>query len=161
MAQNQQQGRPSGYRAEAAQLAESGMTQIEIAALLGCTNRTLSRWALKYPAFRAALDRGLGRRAADRRRAETAPLRAAAAELWRMIADAHSGAGACEAPLEDNGGDACTPAEVFASTKLRSSGQGLARRRRERLSARYSPLDAEPDPFDGEPVEMLDPRSEW
>ena len=70
MTQNQRQGRPSSYCAEAIQLARSGITQPEIAAALSCSNRTLSRWALKYPDFRAGLDRGLARRTAERRWAE-------------------------------------------------------------------------------------------
>ncbi|TGQ16375.1 MULTISPECIES: helix-turn-helix domain-containing protein [unclassified Mesorhizobium] len=73
-------GRPPTYQArKAIRLAETGIAQPEIAAKLGVTNRTLSRWALTYPDFREALDRGIAKRVAalDKRRAEVAERRAA------------------------------------------------------------------------------------
>jgi len=156
-----QQGRPSGFRPEVVQLAKTGITQPEIAAELGCTNRTLSRWALRYPEFRAALDRGLVRRKAERRAAAAAPLRKAASELRRMIADAMIFGGACEAPLGEYGSDDSTLDGAFTSTTRSVPHHGIAQARRERQAVRYSPVEAEPDPSDGEPVELLDPRSDW
>jgi transposase-like protein len=159
-------GRPPSYRPEACRVAERGTTQPEIAAELGVTNRTLSRWALKYPEFRAALDRGLVRRAAERRWAETAPLRAAASELRRMIADA--------ATFDDLGDSArvdqaaVLPDDPTGSDATQSPPRDLSttpspeERRAARRSTRYMLPDPEPDlAFDGEPVELLDPRAGW
>lgn len=154
-------GRPSGFRPEAIQLAKTGITQPDLAAELGVTNRTLSRWALKYPEFRAALDRGLVRRAAERRWAETAPLRAAAAELRRMIAEARTNAGACEGPAEDGGRTVATSDGGLISTPSIAPQDDIRRTRRERISAWHEPTEDEEDPSHGEPVELLDPRSDW
>jgi transposase-like protein len=155
-------GRPSSYRPEACQVAKRGATQPEIAAELGCTNRTLSRWALKYPEFRTALDRGLVRRAAEKRWAETAPLRAATAELRRMVADAMASHGS------DDGARVNGPAGLphgstgFDTTNTPARDLGTLPGPEERRAARYTVPDPEPDlAFDGEPVELLDPRSGW
>lgn len=154
-------GRPSSYRPEACQVAERGATQPEIATELGVTNRTLSRWALKYPEFRAALDRGLARRAAELRWAETAPLRAAASELRRMIAEARKLTEAEKGGLEDNSSDASTRDGSLTSTNPIKSCQSLARARRKGYTIWHNPTEAEPDPTSGEPVELLDPRLGW
>lgn len=161
MAQNQHRGRPSGYRPEACQVAERGATQPEIADELGVTNRTLSRWALKFPEFRSALDRGLVRREAERRYAETAPLRAAAAEILRIVAEARARSGACEGPLADSGRNVSTSDRGLKSAPTSTLQDNLAMARRERISTRYQPVADEQDPSQGEPVELLDPRSAW
>lgn len=146
-------GRPSGFGPDALELAASGRTQPDIAAELGITNRTLSRWALQLPEFRAALDRGLARREAEQRAAETAPLREAASNLLRMVADAM----AASAPTVDPAtGVPPSPPPEPASTPSE-------RARSPRHPARYVQLEPEPEPdvFDGEPIELLDPRSGW
>jgi hypothetical protein len=159
-------GRPSNYRPEAAQIAARGATQPEIAAVLGCTNRTLSRWALRYPEFRTALDRGLVRRAAEQRGAETAPPRSAASELRRMIADAITFEDLGDSARVDQA--AVLPDGPTGSDATQSPPRGLRtapspeERRAARRSARYKLRDPESDlVFDGEPVELLDPRAGW
>ncbi|MEP9386476.1 helix-turn-helix domain-containing protein [Mesorhizobium sp. KR9-304] len=160
MTPDQRKGRPSTFRPEAVQLAETGITQPEIAEALGTTNRTISRWALQYQEFRAALDRGLARREAERRLAETAPLREAASKLRRMIADALAFDGAWEGP-KDRGSAAGTLDGALTSTTRMLSRPRLAQARRERQIIRYSLSDPEPDlAFDCDPVELLDPRSD-
>ena len=163
---NSNGGRPSTYRPEAAQIAARGATQPEIAAVLGCTNRTLSRWALQHPEFRAALDRGLVRRAEKRRWAETAPLRAAASELQRIIADAITFKDLGDGARVDKA--AVLPDGPTGSDATQSPPRGLStapnpeERRSARRSARCMLPDPEPDlVFDGEPVELLDPRAGW
>ena len=140
-------GRPTNYRAEACRVAERGGTQPEIAAELRVTNRTLSRWALRYAEFRSALDRGLVRRSAKQRWAETAPLREAALELRRMIANAIEGSGSSTSNAAGHGSSNCDRAH------------SLSRACREPSAAWNAPAEVEPYPSYGEPIELLDPRS--
>lgn len=150
-------GRPSHYRTGAAIIAARGATQPEIAAELGCTNRTISRWALLYPEFRAALDRGLVRRAAEQRWAETAPLRAAATELRRMIAQALAPADTFEAPIEDRSGGASASDRCLTSTITSSPQVGG----RSDFASPRMLAENQQDTSPGEPFELLDPRSGW
>ncbi|MET2825829.1 hypothetical protein [Mesorhizobium shangrilense] len=144
-------GRPTTFRPEARQLAERGAMLVEIAAELGCTDRTISRWRLKYAEFRDALDRGRDRRAAElvanalearRRDAEVkaageSALREAALALLEMLKDIPVGIG--KAPHHGTSEPAVGPVQATRD------------------------FDGEPTfhNFDGEPVPLDDPLADW
>lgn len=92
------------------------------------------------------------------RAAAAAPLRKAASELLRMIADARASTGASKAPTEYRGNDTSTLDGALTSTTRIVPHQDIAHARR---AAQYTPVEPETDPSNGEPVELLDPRSGW
>ena len=155
MSQNQRYGRPSNYRPAAIRLAESGRTQPEIAAELGCTNRTLSRWSLQYPEFRAALDRGLARREAERRASELIPLREAATALQQLLA------GAVGEPPTASTEVPAVPADFSPHETPISADASRSPDKPSRHPARYLPPEPEPALSNGDPIDLLDPRLGW
>jgi transposase-like protein len=161
-------GGQSTYRPAASQLAERGATLAEIAAELGCSDRTLSRWRLQYPDFRAALDRGRKRRAVEQANAAFAaeieaqrPAREAALALEEMLKELVAPTTAVDDPAE--------PASCRQPLSVTRERPDPASRFAERRAARRQPVDAwqgeawqggAPD-GDGEPVELDDPRADW
>ncbi|MER8688003.1 helix-turn-helix domain-containing protein [Mesorhizobium sp. M1136] len=164
------QGRPPTYRPEAATFAEQGATQAEIAAALGCTIRTVSRWRLAYADFREALDRGRKRRAVEQADAALAreieaqrPAREAALALEEMLKGIL--AAPAKAPAESTSARQPLPGTQEPSDPSDAPDEAASRiSERRALRQRREPTAEEPegsDDGDGEPVPMEDPRSEW
>ncbi|QND60317.1 helix-turn-helix domain-containing protein [Mesorhizobium huakuii] len=158
------QGRQPTYRPEAANLAERGATLAEIAAELGCTIRTVSRWRLAYADFREALDRGRERRAAELAAADRAKV--AEAQRQQVEAKAAGEATVREAALALN-----EMLKDFAKPDAAAQGPAPADpavRLSDRIAARRQlpePAAEEPqgwqDESAGDPLPLDDPRDNW
>ncbi|MER9421672.1 helix-turn-helix domain-containing protein [Mesorhizobium sp. M0317] len=160
-------GGQSTYRLEAATLAEQGATLSEIAAELGCSDRTLSRWRLQYAEFREALDLGRKRRAVVQADAVLAreieaqrPVHEAALALEEMLKELVAPTTAVDDPAE--------PARGRQPLSGTREPPDPASRLAERRAERRQPVDAWQgdayqggEPGDGEPVELDDPRADW
>ncbi|MER8683957.1 helix-turn-helix domain containing protein [Mesorhizobium sp. M1405] len=128
---------------------------VEIAAELGCTDRTVSRWRLKYAEFGDALDKGRDRRAAERL-AEALEARRRDAET-KAKAKAASDAALREAALALQEMLKDIPVGIGKASRHGTSEPSVLPVRRPR------DFDGQPTfhNFDGEPVPFDDPLADW